>query len=188
MKFRELFFHILTFGSEKRTQNACKEGYECFLPQNIDPGLCGQKEGLHLSIPTDPGTSRAAPGGRGNKESSVGQRNPQNLLPALQGIKQKRKWSSTRQGLPLVASSAEGKPCPFHPTAPLCQQPPPWSMACLHSMVSTRGAWQCLSSALESELTSCSGRQKGHPFLCSGHSRYATSPPCRLDSFSSRAA
>lgn len=105
-------------------------------------------------------------------------RNPQNLLPALQGIKQKRKWSSTRQGLSLVASSAEGKPCPFHPTAPLCQQPPPWSMACLHSMVSTRGAWHCLSSSLESELTSCSGRQKGHPFLCSGHSRYATSPPC----------
>lgn len=98
MKFRELLFHMLTFGSEKRTQNAHKEGCECFLLQNIDPGQCGQKEGLHLSIPTEPGTSRAAPGGRGNKESSVGERNPQNLLPALQGIKQKESGAVRGRG------------------------------------------------------------------------------------------
>lgn len=36
-----------------------------------------------------------------NKESSVGQRSPQKLLPALRGIKQKRKWSSTQQGQSL---------------------------------------------------------------------------------------
>lgn len=65
MKFRELLFHMLTFGSERRAQKAHKEEYAFFPPEDIDPGPSGEKEGLHLSIPMEPGTSRAAPRGRG---------------------------------------------------------------------------------------------------------------------------
>lgn len=52
MKFKEFLFHVLMLGSERRTQKDHKEEREVFFStQNIDPGLFGQKEGLHLSIP-----------------------------------------------------------------------------------------------------------------------------------------
>lgn len=57
---------MLMFGSEKRTRKAQKEEREFFSPtRNIDPGLFGQKEGLHLSIPMGPAISRIATSGRG---------------------------------------------------------------------------------------------------------------------------
>lgn len=54
---------MLTSGSEKRTQKVHKDFF--FLHTNIDPGLFGQKEELHLSIPMGPGISRIATSERG---------------------------------------------------------------------------------------------------------------------------
>lgn len=58
---------MLMFGSEKRTRKAHKEEREFFFSptQNFDLGLCGQKEGLHLSIPMGPNIYRIATSGRG---------------------------------------------------------------------------------------------------------------------------
>ena len=122
MKFKEFLFHVLTFGSEKRTQKAHKEEREVFFStQNIDPGLFGQKEGLLLSIPTGPGISRVATSRRGVGVGGI--HKISSLVPRVKSRKESQ--AVLGRGCLYVVSSVQGKAYPFHPRGWLRQQSSP---------------------------------------------------------------
>lgn len=88
-----------------------------FSTQNIDPGLFGQKEGLHLSIPTGLGIARIATSGRG-----VGAGGIHKISSLVPRVKSKKESGAVLgRGCLYVASSVQGKAWPFHPRGWLCQ-------------------------------------------------------------------
>lgn len=115
-----------------------------FSTQNIDPGLFGQKEGLHLSIPTGVGIARIATSGRGVGAGGIHQIS--SLVPRVKT--KKESGAVLDRGCLYMAFSVQGKAWPFHPRGWLCRQSS-WVYGMpVHYVVPVQEAWYCLCFGL----------------------------------------